>query len=372
MKRKRVATLEPGVYRREAEFADPDDLQAFRVVRTRAGQLVIFALQTPQLTETQSTTYGGGGGFALLRRDFAVHDGRSIVDAADHSRWTLAAPLDASFYFRGDDFGAFAACVRARGVAVFKRALSAAEVAGALDGCWSWIERASPWRRGDPATWNAEGTCFSERHGVCFVAGQCEGSWAARSAPGVRACFAAVWDGADDLIASMEPLILWRPWRDPSDGARTAGGWLHYDDDEECYDGRTTVQGIAALTRHGAAAGGFVVVADGEGGDDAPVWRHVAMDPGDLVCWTSPTLHGSEPGCDAAAFDDGRLLRVAAPICMVPRAAASPAALAERRRVREAGGTTTHRPHRPDLRFAEGLDPPAAPRPLSAEATRLL
>ena len=49
MKRKRVATLEPGVYRREAEFADPDDLQAFRVVRTRAGQLVIFALQTPQL-----------------------------------------------------------------------------------------------------------------------------------------------------------------------------------------------------------------------------------------------------------------------------------------------------------------------------------
>ena len=139
--------------------------------------------------------------------------------------------------------------MRARGVAVFKRALSAAEVAGALDGCWSWIERASPWRRGDPATWNAEGTCFSERHGVCFVAGQCEGSWAARSAPGVRACFAAVWDGADDLIASMEPLILWRPWRDPSDAARTAGGWLHYDDDEACYDGRTTVQGLAALTR---------------------------------------------------------------------------------------------------------------------------
>ncbi|KAH8051700.1 DNA-directed 5'-3' RNA polymerase [Aureococcus anophagefferens] len=132
MKRKRVATLEPGVYRREAEFADPDDLQAFRVVRTRAGGLVIFALQTPQLTETQSTTYGGGGGFALLRRDFA-------------------------------------ACA----------------------------------------------------HAACG-------------------------DGADDLIASMEPLILWRPWRDPSDAARTAGGWLHYDDDEACYDGRTTVQGLAA------------------------------------------------------------------------------------------------------------------------------
>ena len=87
--------LEPGVYRREAEFADPDDLQAFRVVRRRACRLVIFALQTPQLTETQSTTYGGGGGFALQRRDFAVRDGRSIVDAADKSRWTLAAPLAA-------------------------------------------------------------------------------------------------------------------------------------------------------------------------------------------------------------------------------------------------------------------------------------
>ncbi|KAK7249652.1 DNA-directed 5'-3' RNA polymerase [Aureococcus anophagefferens] len=299
MKRKRVATLEPGVYRREAEFADPDDLQAFRVVRTRAGGLVIFALQTPQLTETQSTTYGGGGGFALLRRDFAV---AAAVRSSTRRTTRWGRPRRST---RPEVAGG------ARRVLVVGRA------------------QASPWRRGDPATWNAEGTCFSERHGVCFVAGQCEGSWAARSRPASRAP-AAVWGGADDLIASMEPLILWRPWRDPSDAARTAGGWLHYDDDEACYDGRTAVQGLGRSQRHGAAAGGFVVVADGEGGDDAPVWRHVALDPGDLVCWASPALH-ERAGLRRAAFDDGRLLRVAAPICMVPRAAASPAALAERR-----------------------------------------
>ncbi|KAH8066610.1 DNA-directed 5'-3' RNA polymerase [Aureococcus anophagefferens] len=316
MKRKRVATLEPGVYRREAEFADPDDLQAFRVVRTRAGGLVIFALQTPQLTETQSTTYGGGGGFALLRRDFAVRDGRSIVDAADHSRWTLAAPLDASFYFRGDDFGAFAACVRARGVA-------------------------------------------------------CEGSWAARSAPGVRACFAAVWDGADDLIASMEPLILWRPWRDPSDAARTAGGWLHYDDDEACYDGRTTVQGLAAprATAPPRAAS-----------SSSPTARAATTHPsGATSRWTRATSSAGRRRRSTEASRAATRRPSTTAGCSASRHPSAWSRAPRRRPPRSrsggacaAGGTTTHRPHRPDLRFAEGLDPPAAPRPLSPDAARLL
>ena len=373
------ALLEVGVYRVRGGADEP--LAGIRVVRTSDEALVAVALVAVdgQLTESDGGCEDGrcedGRCFGLRGRRFVASCRGSIEEVGRDARWDLVGDFDAALYFcAGRDEAAFAACVRARGVAVLRGALSPEDVRAATDGCWSWIERASRWRRRDPASWADPRGDFSERHGVVFVGGQCEGSWVARSAPGVLRAFAAIWDGDEDLIASMEPLIVWRPWRTPKDAKRTRGGWLHYDDDEAAYAGRCPVQGLVSLTPSSAATGGFVAVPDSHSSEDLerPTWRYAALGPGDLVAWDSRTLHASEPGCDASAYDRADLLRLACPVCLVPRAAATPDALADRVRVHEAGGTTTHRPHRPEMRFAEDLEPPAPPPTLAPRMRRVL
>lgn len=329
-----------------------------------------------------------GGGRAFVTRDGGLE--RLSLAGGPATRLEFVEPLaEGEFYH--SDVGAFVGCVRSRGVGVLRGALSDGEVEAATDACWEWLERASQWRRSAPSTWTRErGGLASEAHGVVFFGGQCEGSWLVRGSRGVRHAFAALWGGETNLIASMEPLIVWPPWdrlgETPAevDGSsrrarRTSGGWLHYDDDEPlCDDERwpgVTVQGLASLTTADAATGGFVCVPDSHDTKvdvDRPRWRYVPLRPGDLVCWDGRTLHASEPGCDSTAYDPSALLRLAVPVCLVPRDAADPAALQQRRDLHARGGTSTHRPHRPDLQFARGVDPPAAPLALNAAALDVL
>ena len=139
----------------------------------------------------------------------------------------------------------------------------------------------------------------------------------------------------------MDALLAWRPWgaaAEASGGcasARTRGGWLHYDDDEPVcaaqYGEQPTVQGLVTLARASAATGGFCAVPDTHldcAVAARPVWRYVECEQGSLILWDSRTLHASEPGCDCSQFAPRELLRLAVPVCMVPRGVATPDALA--------------------------------------------
>ena len=152
------ALLEVGVYRVRGGANEP--LAGIRVVRTSDEALVAVALVAVdgQLTESDGGCEDGGCEdgrcFGLRGRRFVASGRGSIEEVGRDARWDLVGDFDAALYFRaGRDEAAFAACVRARGVAVLRGALSPEDVRAATDGCWSWIERASRWRRRDPASW---------------------------------------------------------------------------------------------------------------------------------------------------------------------------------------------------------------------------
>lgn len=331
--------------------------------------------------------------------------------------------LPESFRFRADD-PAFFPWLEERGVAVLVGAVPAAEVAEIQELVWEWLEGLGV-DRSDPASWKVEGGRWprdnrSEGGGTGIVAthgsGQSEAAWRVRVTPAVRRAFELIW-GTDDLLTSMDPLILWRPWQHKpasvTEEWRTRSAWLHMDQNIVRTPGRCLVQGLVALTvADNATTGGFVCVPGGhrptvqqrlreryllEGvhgdrrsarrrGDFFPIPEGdpahsevvlVPLQPGDLVLWDSRVPHGSEPAAgtaDTAARPAGAaLLRMAVPVCMAPRTfAAAPEVLHEWRRdaVRR-GVTTKHWPHKMRTQ-GEPAGPGFVPPRLTDEMLRLL
>ena len=288
-----------------------------------------------------------------------------------------------SHTFDASDVGRWRDHLDTEGFVVLRGVLSPAECDRATGLLWSWFEGlGSGIRRGDPATWTTEAWPghqlfgFLQTHG----GGQSDGAWYVRSHPRVKAAFAAVW-GTDDLIASLDTPIAWRPWwLDRSWLPRVER--LHCDQNPFTKPGRHCVQGMVPLLGQDGAVGGLQVVPRTHtekvqqqlkeryphlahnGGDDwcelAATDPHIGTAtllecaPGALILWDSRLIHGGHvgpgraeppPSGAAAAAAAPTLARLSCTVCMTAKARAKPAVLDQRRDAVMYGHTLTHWPH---------------------------
>ena len=103
------------------------------------------------------------------------------------------------------------------GYAVAKQVVPASKCAEALSLTWDFLEAlGSGIDRSDITTWDAPrwpsppNSGFLAAHG----ANHCAAAWAIRGAPGVKACFAALW-GTDELLVNFDAVLAYRPWWHP-------------------------------------------------------------------------------------------------------------------------------------------------------------
>lgn len=123
--------------------------------------------------------------------------------------------------------------------------------------------------RDDPRTWIDGSWPRGVEGGILpyFGSGQSTCAWFVRSVPAVRAAFAALWR-EDDLIASMDGLLLWRPWRESGPGAspharaahRTEAGWFHVDQNPRRRPHFCSVQGLVRPPSRSARAGSLAAL----------------------------------------------------------------------------------------------------------------
>ena len=256
------------------------------------------------------------------------------------------------------------------GYCVVKGVADGQQLATARALFWDDIETAKPGvRRGDAATWRQWNVDL--RGIVSGSIAQGAGAWYVRGLPRVREAFAQIW-GDEDLIVSMDCVLVWRPWW----GAASCGvlpqtEGLHLDQNPVSKPDRECVQGMVPLYDVDRRTGGLAVVPGSHAGrsrewrrhfagkgDWCPVpWgdplhgaeRLVVAEAGDLILWDSRTVHGGVvgPGGGAPAEADGapRLARLTQTVAMVPRARASAGCLAARRRGFASGVTFNHSPH---------------------------
>lgn len=188
--------------------------------------------------------------------------------------------------------------------------------------------------------------------------------WDARMEPGVRDAFAKVW-GTDELIVSFDSLNVTLP-----NLKAQRAPWPHVDQAPR-KRGLHCVQGIINLSHAGEEDGSLVVIPRshllvGEFFDtktDPSDWewrdnryfddkdmeffrsrgltpRKVLAEPGDLILWDSRTIHwGGEPTAKSET------IRTVIYAAFAPVKLATKEALAEKKRVFQQFGATTHWPH---------------------------
>ena len=269
--------------------------------------------------------------------------------------------LDNAFYHQpSEDMAAPLRCLQQHGIAVLRGALGAPQVQEATSAIWDWIEHAYPGtRRGEAATWESDELFgAAEECGIALYrgAGQCQGAWLIRAAPLLRKVFACIWGvEQDELITSFDALFLWRPWQSEGRHAwRTRNGWLHTDDHKPLRGfERAAIQSLVALSDADPATGSFVCIPGSHLRPNAECggWKHVYCQQGDIVLWDSRTTHASEPAMRRHEVDNNMLLRVAVPVCMVPRSAAKDSEdkrRAQRQHLIDVGATCKHSPHKKD------------------------
>eukprot|EP00929_Paragymnodinium_shiwhaense_P069322 TRINITY_DN34973_c0_g1_i1.p1 TRINITY_DN34973_c0_g1~~TRINITY_DN34973_c0_g1_i1.p1 ORF type:complete len:385 (-),score=23.05 TRINITY_DN34973_c0_g1_i1:525-1679(-) len=341
-----------------------------------------------------------GLGFAghsrgALRRCAALHDKHRRLtprscssSCSSPSSGSLASSLGREFYHSADDVSGFVDTLRRRGVSVLRCVLPVAAVDSAHDGVWQHLSSAWGAVRGDTRTWTHSLAAGGQRFpsaGVAYTkgAGQSVGSWQVRGARGVQQAFRAVWQ-TDELITSMEPLIVWRPWRSMPHALLGKEDWrpnglgLHRDRHRSIYPNKCcpTVQGLMVLTDSTRDIGGFICCPDSQDLKEPPhneQCRFVAASAGDLICFDSRVWHGSQhselESISAARAED--LLRLVVPVCMIPRECASEEVQRWRHQAFEMGATTKHSPHRREIFTMHG-GPHYSPPELTEGMQRVL
>ena len=128
-------------------------------------------------------------------------------------------------------------------------------------------------RRGDATTWRQWHVDL--RGIVSGSIAQGAGAWYVRGLPRVKQAFAQIW-GDEDLIVSMDCVLVWRPWRGAA-GCRvlpqTEG--LHLDQNPLSKPHRECVQGMVPMHRVDHRTGGLAVVPGSHvGGPTSPRCEH--------------------------------------------------------------------------------------------------
>lgn len=197
--------------------------------------------------------------------------------------------------------------------------------------------------------------------------------WYLRTRPAVKQAFQAVWNTTADMLVSFDGAVVFRdPGLDPS--WQTMAGWWHVDQHYSRTD--HSVQGLINLLPADASSGGIGFAVGShklhaeysarvaravEANLDAvehtneimnlspsdPVLQRCPLrwplvQPGDLVLWSSRTVHAGMP---AKPSGHNGLSRLAPLISMSPRTLANDSTLALRREAYNNGWTSTHLPH---------------------------
>mmetsp|Transcript_100788 Transcript_100788/g.289079 ORF Transcript_100788/g.289079 Transcript_100788/m.289079 type:complete len:288 (-) Transcript_100788:145-1008(-) len=191
----------------------------------------------------------------------------------------------------------------------------------------------------------------------------------------VRKAFGAIW-GTEELITSMDAVVIWRPWWAAPEGERwmprTEG--LHLDQNPFSKPQKDCIQGMVPLIDVTEDVGGLQVVPRSHS-DEAKVGfreRHPEMDgigdwcmlkpwdgdgkgsmllcaeKGDLILWDSRTIHGGivRKGKQGGATDEAPdLARMTCTVAMTPREWASEEVQQARREGQAAGLSFNHCPH---------------------------
>jgi ectoine hydroxylase-related dioxygenase (phytanoyl-CoA dioxygenase family) len=316
--------------------------------------------------------------------------------------------------FDVDDDG-WLAHLESEGYVVIKECGTAAEIEQARSLLWDSLEATTPAIRDNIASWDRwrlDKRGFSMHGSVT----QGKGAWMLRALPKVKAAFASIWK-ADDLICSMDLMLIWRPWwqegtASASTSASSAGStsqkWrpktegLHLDQNPTRKLDFACVQGMLPLYDVTDTTGGLEVVPKSHlvkekelllakcGGDAMRALGDFVKFPpgyyapgdsvlltakaGDLILWDSRTAHGGKVGSGRHPNDGEaesmELARLSLPICMTPRTFASDAVLRARRLMFEEGKTTNHWPHEPRVQNQVSLG--YSPIVLSAAQQALL
>ena len=300
----------------------------------------------------------------------------------------MAAPTAAEAKDAADLTAAFQH-LEQHGYVVIPNILSLAECAATIDGMWQWLSHISDGaiQRAQPATW-AEPTAaqpngrwpFSFREkGIVqwYRAGHQQFVWDVRQHPAVAAVFARLW-GCEprDLIVSYDAVNIQRPIEQmQSTGVvahtdRFNEQWWHVDQ-SAAVRGRVCVQSFVNLHDADGDDGCLVVLPGSHrlherlcalpGVSHDPLqwirlrdshrrWfreqgcapLRVAAPAGSLVLWDSRTVHTAgtaQPGrAHSGAF------RYVVYVCYLPRALASEAELAHKRRLLMKARMTSHWP----------------------------
>ncbi|CAE8633243.1 unnamed protein product, partial [Polarella glacialis] len=187
------------------------------------------------------------------------------------------AVLPGSFRFAPEDDQSWLPCLQSHGVVVLQKALQESEVDEAQELIWQWLEGFGSSSEGlavcrrDAATWTmGDGRWPQDNDATGIVcvrgAGQCLAAWRVRGAETVQRAFAKIWEvEVEQLLTSMDGLILWRPWQQKpsavSEAWKTRESWLHVDQNVSKRPGLESVQGLVTLTgAHPEHTGGFVCV----------------------------------------------------------------------------------------------------------------
>jgi len=273
-----------------------------------------------------------------------------------------------------------------RGYVVLKSVASIEDVETAKGLLWHDIELLTGATRENMDTWEfASSTSeFASTTGLYGDLAQSTGAWFIRGLADIKRAFGMIWGTVDcpeeDLLVSMDAVILWRPWwikrewlpkteglhldENPFRPPRTWGPHPHLD----------CVQGMVPLLPVTRETGGLEVVPcshEGAKKDELrkryPKWTDkgdfcvllgsdpmqegerllLLAQPGDLILWDSRTVHGGRVGTQTIqnACGCNQLARMTVNVAMTPRMLAGPRSERERREGFLRGKPFTHRPH---------------------------
>ena len=261
------------------------------------------------------------------------------------------------------------------GYVVIPNVLPKGEVEHALSLTWDWLESlGSGISRSDPATWGDENWPGDLKSGIVTTCGatQQAAAWAVRGSDRVKQAFSAVW-GEEELITSMDCVILWRPWwGEGAEDRKPVTEGLHIDQNPFKKSGLQCVQGMIPLRSVTQNIGGLQVVPrshkdyvqdiirrdhpeHAETGDFCKVAPAsykgatvlIEANAGDIILWDSRLIHGGTVGSAEAIKDvgDAQLARCAVTVCMVTQAWAPSDVRKARLEAWETGQGMTHWPH---------------------------
>merc|ERR1719321_2184043 len=174
-------------------------------------------------------------------RDRADADERDnepqIPTTPDHQ-----SPAPPPYSFDLSDEARWLAQLRDHGFVVLRGVGSSDEVATAKALLWDAVcDRHPSTDRDDYSTW--QWPC--NEPGIVPWLAQSAGAWSVRGWPGVKRAFASIWQ-TEDLIVSMDCVLLWRPWWvDKQWTPRTEG--LHLDQNPFHKPELECVQGMVPL-----------------------------------------------------------------------------------------------------------------------------